>query len=368
MIDLTKVPGLPGVTDPYGGGAGAGNANIGIPETGAPAPVPGGAGGGGGVPDWSTLGYGKQHEITPDQWSAWGEGAYQPGWYRRASDPMHMVAHQQYGYQNWPDVYKEGFSPTANWDMSGFQTPERNKANYVWQDGKYVPKELANQGGQGGQGGQGAWQNWLKQFLSGGQPSTGPEQIGPTYDWKGPMDYATNVMGGIAQEGSPVDYSGWWGANLPAMQRTIEDQSKQAAEQFGLGGMRYSTPLQRNITDITGRETGNAWSDFYKMSLGGREAAKQRQLQAAGGLSGISQAGYGIQSDIASKLMGGGQSAMNTNQQQLMNLLGIFNQNNMTLPMWMQSGLGGLGTNTNFGQQQYSPGGLSQFLQGLFPW
>ena len=356
MIDTTKVPGL---TDPYSGGAGAGNANIGIPEVNQPSPT----GSTSSVPDWGILGYGKQHEITPEQWSAWGGGEYQPGWYRRASDPMHMVANQQYGYQNWPDVYKQGFTPTANWDMSGFQTPERNKANYVWQDGKYVPKELANQGTQ--TGGQGEWAKWFSQFFSGGQPQTGPEDIGPVYDWLSPMNKATDIMGGIAESGSPVDYSGWWGANLPKMQRTIEDQSKNAAEMMGLGGMRWSTPLQRNITDITGRETNSAWSDFAKMSLGGQEAAKQRQLQAAGALPGISQAGYGIQSNIANALMGAGQGATNFNQQQLGNLLNLWGQNNPTLQTWLQSALGGLGGQSNFAQQQYSPSWLSQLFGGL---
>ncbi len=235
-----------------------------------------------------------------------------------------------------------------------------------------------------------------------------------TYDWRGPLDTAGDTLNQFAEgrpyqspwqwgqasdtasqfarDGRPVDYQSWWNAQQPVLQRTIEDQSKQAAEQAGLAGTRWGTPLQRNISDISGRETASTFGDFMGMSLGGEEAARgrqqqavnqlqglgqgytglenqmrQEQLRAAGMLPGLAQTGYGIQSDIAKNLINGGMGAQGMNQAALGNLLNIWGQQNPNLAMLLQSGIGGLGTPSNWAQQQYAPSDFSSFWNNLIP-
>jgi hypothetical protein len=397
-----------------------------------------------GIPDqyqgWNP---GQQYQITPHQWAQWGGGDnWQPGWYRKPSDPAHVVYNEQYGYQDWPTAYGGG-TLTPNWDISGFASdPDRDKANIPGYP-QYEQKQQQDAWGN--------WQNLWNNFW--GQNAQQPQTQGQTglppgvemystaqgdgkvdvsgaggggspggsrtgglgmYGWRPPIDMAGQVLGGyaqgipynapwqwgqasdvasqFAQSGNPVDYQRWWDAQQPVLQRTIEDQSKQAAEQAGLAGSRWSTPLQRNIADISGRETANTFGNFMGMSLAGEEAAKGRQqqainqlqglgtgyaglenrmrqeaLQAAGMLPGVAQTGYGIQSDIAKNLMQGGMGAQGMNQQALGNLLNIWGQQNPTLAMLLQSGIGGLGTPTNWAQQQYAPSGWSQFMDNIIP-
>lgn len=254
-----------------------------------------------------------------------------------------------------------------------------------------------------------------------GQPQAPPSSDGRrdaqgmgTYDWREPLSQAQNTLGQFAsgmpynapwqwgqasdvasqfaESGSPVDYQGFWDAQQPVLQRTIEDQAKQQAESLGLGGARWSTPLQRNIADISGRETASAWQEHTGRALQGQEMAKQRQqqainqlqglgqgyvgledmmrqqqMQAAGMLPGLSQTGYGIQSDIAKNLMQGGMGQQGMNQRALGNLLNIFGQQNPTLAMLLQAGMGGLGTPSNWAQNQYTQSPFSQFLSGILP-
>ena len=387
------------------GGSGSGATRPDSPVTAPAAPV---------IPDqyqgWNP---GQQYQITPAQWAQWGGGGdWQSGWYRKPSDPGHVVYNEEYGYQDWPTLYGGG-TLTPNWDISGFAADaDRDKAN--------IP-------GFGGTQSQGnPWQDWMNQYMQSGgggytapATGTGGDQGGSggglgTYDWRTPLDMAQQTMGQFAggmpyntpgqwgqasnvasqfaQNGMPVDYQSWWDAQQPILQRTINDQSMQAAEQAGLAGSRWSTPLQRNITDISGRETANTFGNFMGMSLQGQEAARQRQQQgvnqlqslgqgyvglenmmrgeqmgAAGMLPGLSQTGYGIQSDIARNLMQGGAGVQGMNQQALGNLMNIFMQQNPSLAMLLQGGIGGLGTPTNWAQQQYSPSGFNQFFDNILP-
>ena len=373
------------------------------------------------LPD-SSWNPGGQWAITPAKWDAWGGGdSWQQGWYRHPDDPGHVVYNPQYGYQDWQDVFG-GADMTANYDISRF-------SDRIAETQADKTPGVANPGTN-------PWQDFFKQFSqSWGQPGpTGPPQTIPygtpqtppssdgrrdaqgmgTYDWREPLSQAQNTLGQFAsgmpynapwqwgqasdvasqfaEGGSPVDYQGFWDAQQPVLQRTIEDQSKQQAESLGLGGARWSTPLQRNIADISGRETASAWQEHTGRALQGQEMAKQRQqqainqlqglgqgyvgledmmrqqqMQAAGMLPGLSQTGYGIQSDIAKNLMQGGMGQQGMNQRALGNLLNIFGQQNPTLAMLLQAGMGGLGTPSNWAQNQYTQSPFSQFLSGILP-
>ena len=339
MIDFTKTPQAntqngpptrPGSTPP----------GVDIQHQGTTSAPQGGTSG---MPD-SSWNPGAMWAITPQKWQDWGGG---DTW-------------QQVGPGGTdPSLYPNGQTGSESGSGSGGQ----GMGTYDWR----APLDQAGQ--------------TLGQFAS-GMPYQQPWQWGQ----------ASDVASQFAQNGAPVDYSSWWEAQQPVLQRTISDQSKQQAEQAGLGGSRWSTPLQRNISDIAGRETANTFGQFMGMDLQGQEMAKQRQqqainqlqslgqgnvglenmmrgeqMQAAGMLPGLSQTGYGIQSDIARQLMQGGMGMQGMNQQALGNLLNIFGQQNPTLAMLLQAGMGGLGTPSNWAQQQYSQSPFSQFLSGLMP-
>ncbi len=146
-----------------------------------------------GVPDqyqgWNP---GNQYQITPNQWAQWGGGGdWQPGWYRKPSDPGHVVYNEQYGYQDWPTAYGGG-DLTPNWDISGFAAdPDRNKANIPG-----FPQYNAAQN----QTQQNPWANLWSQYFSQqpqsyqpGVPQTPPIQPGV------PQQPPGDVMPGVPQ-------------------------------------------------------------------------------------------------------------------------------------------------------------------------
>lgn len=431
MIDFSKTLATgPGAAIVAPGGAGATDA----PRVATQTTIP---------EQYQNWNPGAQYQITPQMWQDWGGGdTWQSGWYRHPNDPGHVVSSQDYGYQDWEDVFG-GNQMTSNWDIARFsdRIPETQAQGQQGSSGNW--QDLWNQyfGQQGQQGQQNTADTWQSFGQQGVQPGSwgrvGPGGINPeeypsmsgpndqrigggtgggmgTYDWRQPLDMAQNTLGQFAggmpyntpwqwgqasdvasqfaEGGMPVDYQGWWDAQQPVLQRTIEDQAKQQAEQAGLAGSRWSTPLQRNISDIAGRETANTYGQFMGMSLQGQEAARQRQqqavnqlqslgqgnvglenmmrqqqMQAAGMLPGLSQTGYGIQSDIARNLMQGGMGQQGMNQQALSNLLNIFGQQNPSLAMLLQGGIGGMGTPSNWAQQQYTQSPFSQFWNNMMP-
>jgi hypothetical protein len=105
----------------------------------------------------------------------------------------------------------------------------------------------------------------------------------------------------MAQTGQPVSSDPWWQATQDVTNRTIQDQIKMAAEQAGLGGTRWSTPLGYTAQDIAGRygdQAAQAWAD---REMQAQEAAKARQLEATGQLFNYGQGQYQMQKDAIAR-------------------------------------------------------------------
>jgi len=177
------------------------------------------------------------------------------------------------------------------------------------------------------------------------------------------LQTAGNVLSRFAY-GLPTDTSRWWEAEQPVLERKISDLAKQQAEQFGLAGLRWSTPLQRNITDITGRETANLWADLAEKQLGLTEAAKNRGMQAAMALPGIAQQRFNMPMQWAQQLFGMGTGMQNIYQ----NALGRQYQDFLRMAPesnpWIRTAMSFLGLPSNMSPIQYQPSFLSQ-LTGL---
>jgi len=175
------------------------------------------------------------------------------------------------------------------------------------------------------------------------------------------LQTAGNVLSRFAY-GLPTDTSRWWEAEQPVLERKISDLAKQQAEQFGLAGLRWSTPLQRNITDITGRETANLWADLAEKQLGLTEAAKNRGMQAAMALPGIAQQRFNMPMQWAQQLFGMGTGMQNIYQ----NALGRQYQDFLRMAPesnpWIRTAMSFLGLPSNMAPVQYSPSLMSQIL------
>ncbi len=84
----------------------------------------------------------------------------------------------------------------------------------------------------------------------------------------------------IGAKGMPTSYAPAYQQAKAVAQTDIEDAIKQAAEQAGLGGMRWSTPLGRSAQDIAGRTMAKVGTDWTTQELGAQEAGMGRAMQA----------------------------------------------------------------------------------------
>ncbi len=147
---------------------------------------------------------------------------------------------------------------------------------------------VPNQGGGGGGGGRiqtpSAW-------------TTGLETLNP-----------------MAQTGMPVSADEWWGATQAVTDQKTKEAIQNAAEQAGLGGMRWSTPLGYTAQDLAGQyqnEANQSWADRLMQS---EEAARQRQLEATGQLFQYGQGQYQMDKDAKARAAAAAAAARGASQ------------------------------------------------------
>jgi hypothetical protein len=180
------------------------------------------------------------------------------------------------------------------------------------------------------------------------------------------FEQAAGMFGQMAQNGMPTSSSDWY-QNAKAQAGTdVMDIIKQINEQASSRsfGKRYSNATARAGMDQASRRFGEMGTQFAGMEMGAQEAARNRQLQAMGGLGNLASAygqnqmgaGQGYQSlqndqnaygmNLANQAYGMGQGLYGVSQNQA-NDLGNYWQGNQwwsnpALQMAMQ-------------QSQYSP-------------
>ena len=214
------------------------------------------------------------------------------------------------------------------------------------------------------------------------------------------------------QTGDPTSQDPWYQQAKGVAQTDIEDAIKQAAEQAGLSGLRWSTPMGRSAQDIAGRTMANVGLEWTGREMDALEQARQRQLQASNqmygygqGMAGLKESaagrqmqGLGMMSDLGSQianmrnqaqnrqlqasgmLQGMGQSYLDAPQQYAQNLMGMGSQmqgqqqqaydrqSQEFLRMaaennpWISQLFGLAGLQSNMQPTQYQPSGLSQIL------
>jgi hypothetical protein len=178
-----------------------------------------------------------------------------------------------------------------NWGTSG-AGQYANDNNWQTQGSAAAPAEAVPAGGynmdNSGFNYPTEWGN-----LASGWKDFGNTKVSTPSSWQVGMD-ALNPM---AQSGQPVSSDPWWAATQDVTNRTIQDQIKAAAEQAGMGGTRWSTPLGYTAQDIAGKygeQAAQAWAD---REMQAQEAAKARQLEATGQLFNYGQGQYQMTQD-----------------------------------------------------------------------
>ena len=334
-------------------------------------------------------------------WSDWGHagqqvapGTVQQDWFRDPSWGGHVVWNPQYGYQDYGDIegrYSQAGAPVTQeqfgqWGLTPQFNPWQSYEQFAGRQ-TYGQQQAAQQG-QGGFGGRmeasglpTPWQ-WGVTGDVLGNIAQGGANIGIPDIWR----QGAQGLGQMMEGGMPTDVSGIYGAQLPIAQRYLEETGKGLAEQFGMGGMRYSTPFQARLMEETGRMGENLALSQAQAQIGAQEAARGRMMGAygqglgyGGGMAGLEAGNIGRQMQAANQLWGQGMGEvmypMNVAQGMAGLGQGMFNQqsqqiNQMLNDPYLMAMLGMAG-GTGFAQPQYQP---SPFTTGLnvfgatYPW
>ena len=166
-------------------------------------------------------------------------------------------------------------------------------------------------------GAPGAWGTAEQAFtgLAGGQGIPTPQA------WQTGQQFATDVIG---QGGMPTTYAPWYQQMQDVVGQQVGMAGKEAAEQFGLGGLRKSTGLGQQLGEIATRGQTQLGAQYAGLETQAQEAARQRQLMAGqqlygygAGQAGLDQFGQQMQLQAGQGLTGlGYQQAMLPIQQQ----------------------------------------------------
>ena len=190
--------------------------------------------------------------------------------------------------------------------------------------------------------------------------------------------FGSNVLRGIAKTGLPVSQEPWYQRAKEVADIDIENAIANAAEQAGLTGLRWSTPLARTAQDVSGKIMARTGLEREARELAALEAARQRQLSALGqlftygqGQAGLTQAALQAQLQALSGLTGlGGMYAQLplqvSDQMMRQALIQQQLQMNQMFPPWMQGMLELLGSQPGYAPQMYQPSFLTQ-LMGIVP-
>ena len=294
----------------------------------------------------------------------------QQNWRRDPSWGGHVIWNPYWGFQDFPTIaqqYSEAGGPVTREQMMGWDLQQQPGPDWS----QYFPdRQVGGGGGAGGGAGGGSF-DW-SQFFN--QPQGGQEGQGWTEGGEmqepGAFPYpeqwgtASDVFTRFA-EGLPTDTGSWWEAQQAPFERRISDQVKQMAEQMGLGGLRYSTPMTHQIADITGRESANMWSQLADRQLSLTEAAKNRGMQAAGGLTGLGQQYLNAPQDWAQRMYGMGQGMTGMGQQGLDRAYQDWGRMTPEQNPWFGQAMGFAGMQNQMTPQQYQQSPFSQFLSAL---
>jgi len=235
-------------------------------------------------PDWAG-------GVTWNDYWGWQDPDAVRNLYRGASGPV--SDEQFYGWNFTPQTeydwrhYYPDYKTDQEWRDSGYEWDESNRQWINAPGPLYIGAGGPNTGNQGGTtmgdwdqySDLGGFQNYPWQWgqasdvfsqFAGGLPTDVPSQ------WQDATTLATQM----GATGMPTSWSPWYQAAKQQTQYDINDAIKQASEQAGLGGTRWSSVLGRTAQDISSRRMAELGQQWTAQELGAEEAARARQQQA----------------------------------------------------------------------------------------
>ncbi len=380
----------------------------------------GDGGGGGGDTVWDISGW-QAPSWWPSSaytWTDWGEQAspnVKQTWYRSPQWGGHVVYHPYWGWQDYMDVlgkYEEGgpynYEDFQKWGFTQQLEPD-------WK--KYFPDRI--DGGDGG--GDGNWTfgdtDWGTQTypdfygdISSYYPYYG--QYTPFENYPPEWDTASNTLQSMAageepyipkiwgqlwehmqpfsKTGMPVTEDAWYKAAKATPETDFTDAIRQAAEQAGMGGTRWSSTLGRTAQDIAGRQMAQLGTERESKAMTALENARARQtgmlpyyyqmgqgvsdiinrqddraLQAAGMLGNLGSMYANLPLQFAQQAMNMGGQMTGQTQNMISPYYQEFLRRTPEASPWLQLMLGMIPGGTQMAPTQYQQGGMSQFLGGF---
>lgn len=194
-----------------------------------------------------------------------------------------------------------------------------------------------------------------------GQTQTASSPTGG-FNYPTQWDEASDFWSNMLTTGMPTSADDWWKAMQTKAGYDITKAGKQAAEEFGLGGMRYSTALGQQLGRIGSEATAGIMPQYWSMQMGAEEAARQRQMASAGNLFGIGGEYARLPLEVGERTLGMSGEYQRQQQQAMFPFMSEWQR--MTPE---QNPYLGMGMNFNYGQfgqtpVQYNQSPFGQFL------
>jgi hypothetical protein len=123
-----------------------------------------------------------------------------------------------------------------------------------------------------------------------------------------------NELGRTMAGGDATDTSDAYKKAKMVAERDTQLAIDQAAEQAGLGGTRWSSSMGRTAQDIAGGKMAELGSTFAQQAMGAQEAARGRELQAAGQMYNLGQGQAGLGENAMNRWFQSGQGLLNQGQ------------------------------------------------------
>ena len=152
--------------------------------------------------------------------------------------------------------------------------------------------------------------------------------------WGEASDFWSKMM----ESGMPTDISPWWKSQQQAAGQQITRAGKEAAEQFGLGGMRYSTPLGQQLGRIGAETTAGIMPQYWGMGMQAQEAARGRQMGAAQNLFGAGGEMARFPMEVGERMLGMGGEYQRQQMQSMYPMMQEFQRMTPEQSPWLQMG------------------------------
>ena len=172
------------------------------------------------------------------------------------------------------------------------------------------------------------------------------------------------TLADMTETGMPVDINAYAKAQLPMLQTQMSDWAKQASEQAGLAGTRWSTPLQRNITEQANRLAQTYGADIAGKWLESQEAARGRQMGGAQGLMGLGSLYSQLPLQVSQQMMDMSGQMQGMGAAEIAPLMQEFLRTAPENNPWLQMLLGATQPG-GYSPEMYQQGGGAQWMQML---